>query len=446
MRYLNIFALLPIAGGLLMQAGCSQPTAAQTPANPGVGAPQATVDRVTAGPPARKTLKRFTTQPGKIEAFEETPLYAKVSGYVDKVLVDIGDRVKKDQILATLWVPELTDQLQQKEALVAQAEAEVKQAEAAIRAAEAAAATAAARVQESQAGIKRSEAEYERWKAESNRINELAASGSVTRKIADETLNQFRAADAARQEAQARVDSAKAALNESQANVENAKADLAAAAARRRVAEANLSQAKTMVNYTQITAPYDGVITRRAIDTRHFVQPPAGDGAMPLLVICAADTVRVFVDVPEMEAPLVDLKDAAAIQLQSLPGVEIQGEVTRTSWDLDPANRSLRVEIDIPNSEGQLRPGMYATASILLAERKEVLTLPVTAMVRDGREAFCYRVESGRVYRTPIQLGLRVGNEVEIVSGLKGNETVVLLRADSLKEAQAVEVLKEAAK
>jgi multidrug efflux pump subunit AcrA (membrane-fusion protein) len=89
---------------------------------------------------------------------------------------------------------------------------------------------------------------------------------------------------------------------------------------------------------------------------------------------------------------------------------------------------------------------MYATASILLAERKDVLTLPVTAMLRDGREAFCYRVESGHVYRTPVQPGLRVGNEVEIASGLTGNETVVLLRADSLKEAQAVEVLKEAAK
>jgi membrane fusion protein (multidrug efflux system) len=115
--------------------------------------------------------------------------------------------------------------------------------------------------------------------------------------------------------------------------------------------------------------------------------------------------------------------------------------VTRTSWDLNPANRSLRTEIDLPNPDLRLRPGMFVTVSILLAERAEVLTLPVTAIVRDGPDNFCCQVISGRIQRTPLILGLRSGKEVEVLSGLLGDETVVLVRADTLKDNQLVEVL-----
>ena len=425
---------------LLTQAGCTQPSAAETPKAEAAGNAAASVDRVTAGQPQRKMLQRYTAQPGRIEAFEETPLYARLDGYAEEVLVDIGDRVEKQQPLLKLWVPELKDELAQKEALLAQAAAEVDQAVAATAAAEAAARTADARVNEAQAGIARAEAEYQRWKAEHGRINALATGGSVTQKVADETLHQFKAADAARQEAAARVESAKAAASQSEANVASAKADEAAAEARQRVAEANLAQAKTMLAYTEIRAPFDGIITRRGVDTGHYVQPPTA-GGKPLFVVCHAKVVRMFVDIPEMETGLIDVGDTATIQLQALGGGELPAKITRTSWDLDPANRSLRVEIDLPNPEGRLRPGMYATANILLAERPDALVLPATAIVREGRQTFCCLVVDGQIRRTPIELGLRSGPEVEVLSGLSGNETVVLVRADALVDGQPVEVL-----
>jgi RND family efflux transporter MFP subunit len=340
-------------------------------------------------------------------------------------------------------VPEMQDDVAQKEALLRQAEAEVRQAQAAIRAAEAAAVTAKAKVQEMEAGIERTDADIRRWRAEHNRVSELASSGSVTRKLVDETLSQFQAAEASRQEALARVVSAKAALQQSQANVESAQADEGAATARRGVAEANLARTKTLLSYTQIRAPYDGIITRRNVDTGHYVQPAAGS-SQPLLVVCRADTVRIFVDVPELEAGMVNKDDAALINLQAIGGKEVQGKVTRTSWDLNPANRSLRTEIDVENPELLLRPGMFASVNILLEERSDALTLPVTAIVRDATGDYCCQVVSGRIQRMPLVLGLRVGKEIEVLSGLQGTEDVVLLRADALKDGEPVELLPSA--
>ena len=268
-------------------------------------------------------------------------MFSKIAGYVETVHVDIGDKVKKSQPLVTLHVPELADDVCQKTALVTQAEAELKQAEASVSAAEAATDTATAKIEEAQAGITRSAGEYERWKGEYARVKELAANGSVTQKLADETLNQYRAAEASQHGAAAAVRSAEAAAHEAQANAAKAEADRVAADARVAVAQANLARAQTMLDYATIRSPYDGVVTRRSVDTGHFVQA-ATTGATPLLVVARTDKVRIFVEVPEMEAASVDVGDPAVIRPQALPGSDLSAPVTRTSWSLDPANRSLR--------------------------------------------------------------------------------------------------------
>lgn len=445
MKWLSSPVNLVIVSGILLAAsGCNQPTIAEsTDASPSEAV--SSVDRVTAGHPQRKVLDLYTSQPGRVEAYEETPLFPKIAGYVEKVLVDIGDPVQKGQELVKLSVPELQDELEQKKALVAQAEAEVQQAEAAVQAAQAAVQSAGARVQQAKAGIGRADGEYERWKAEAERIRELAANGSVTLKLADETQNQFRAADAARREAAAMVQSALAERNEAEANVVKAQADRHAAQARRRVAQTDLARTQTMIGYTQIKAPFDGVVTLRGVDTGHYVHPAGGSAAKPLMVVARTDRVRIFVDVPEMEAPLVDSgdsADSAIVRIQSLGDRQFEAKITRTSWSLNPSNRSLRVEIDIPNEEGQLRPGMFAAATILLERRSEALALPITAIVREGETSYCCCVESGRIARKAVTLGLRSGDEVEVLSGLSDNDTVVLARADSLEPGQPVEVIK----
>ena len=417
---------------------------AQTAATPSA-ASSGNLDRVSVGAPPRKSLKLFTTQPARIQPYERTPLASKLSGYVGEVLVEIGDAVKANQTLLRLNMPELMDDVRQREALLAQSKAEVKQAESQLQAAKAIAESKKVGVTVAEAGIARTEGDYDRWMAETNRIKELSNRGSVTTKLYEETNNQLRSADAGRREAKALVLSAQAAVTEAAANIVKAEADVAAALAKAKVAEAELAKSQTMLSYTEVRAPFDGVITQRAVDKGQYV---TGGTDRPLLVVDRIDKLRVVVEVPELDAPWVtagEQGDAVVLKVQSLSGREFSGKVSRTSWSYDEANHSLRTEIDIVNSDAALRSGMYASASILLEQREDVMTLPLAAIVREGNATFCCVVVAAKIERRPLQLGLRSGDDVEIVSGLGAGDKVVLARAAGLQVGQAVSII-EAAK
>jgi len=431
---------------LAASAGCHSATTAE-PGGAGPGATASSTEgppvRVAAATPARKTLRLVAVQPGRIEAFEQSPLFAKLPAYVDRIHRDIGDRVERDQPLADLWIPELEDDARQKEAQLVQATAGVGQAAAALRAAEAAVQTAEAGIREAAAGTIRAQGKHQRWKSEHRRIAELAAGGSVDRKLVDETQEELSAAEAALGEAKARVASAEATLTQGKANVEKAKADLAVAHAKVKGAEADLARAKSLLQYTQIRMPYAGIVTERNVHRGDFVQPAGVSTAKPLFTVARSDRVRIFVDVPEMDAPLVEQGAKGSILVQALPGRKIEGTVTRTSWALGP-NRTLRTELDVPNPNGLLRPGMYATAEIILKERPNAIALPLTAVVKVDQQAFCYCVDGGKIARRPLTLGLQTPEEVEVVSGLSGKEEVVQSRTASLREGQPVEVTRPA--
>ncbi len=412
------------------------PAFAQAPAASGKN-----LDRVTVGNPPRKSLKLFTTQPAKIQPYERAPLNSKLSGYVNEVLVEIGDVVKVGQPLLRLNMPELQDDVRQMEAKVANAAAEVTQAESQILAAKAVAESKKVGVTVAEAGTGRNEADYQRWSAETNRIKELAGRGSVTPKLMEETNSQLLSADAGRREAAAMVLAAKAAANEAAAMIGKAEADLVAAKAKQRIAEADLAKAKTMLVYAELRAPFAGVVTQRAVDVGQFV---TGGTERPLVVVERTDKVRVVVDVPELDAAMVtagENGDTVILKVQSLGGREFSARVSRTGWALDESNHSLRTEIDITNSDAALRSGMFASASILLDKRDAVLTLPLAAIIRDGNAAFCCVVVAGKIERKPLELGLRSGDDVEVMGGLNETDQVVLARAAGLQVGQEVSVI-----
>jgi RND family efflux transporter MFP subunit len=396
---------------------------------------------VMAGKPARKTLALMTTQPARIEALEQAPIHSKIASYVGEVLVDFGDKVKKDQPLLKLLAPEIEAEVAQKRALVEEARARLLQAEAGAKAAEAAVNTANAKAVQAEAASERAKSDLARWQSEYSRIGQLVTGGSVNRQLADETQQKLGAAEAAMKEALAAIAAARALASQSQAEAAKAASDVTAAAAQVRVAEANLAQSAAMQGYLTIKAPFDGVVTSRRVDPGHFVQP-ATSAATPLLVVARSDKMRVFVAVPEMESAFVDLTDPVTLEVQSMRGAEFKGTVSRTSFALDADNRSLNTIIDIDNASGRLRPGLYATAKILLQEQKDALTLPAAAVVRQGKEAFCYRLIGGKATKTPIQLGIKVGDDFEVTGGLSDNDSVILNKATSLKDGQSVEVLK----
>jgi RND family efflux transporter MFP subunit len=263
----------------------------------------------------------------------------------------------------------------------------------------------------------------------------------VTREVAEEKEKLFRAAESARKQTQARITSAKAAVAEKRALVEKADADLEAARKRLVAAEADLARVKALLTYTKIRAPYDGVVTARNVHTGHLVQPGVGSGGKPLLVVVQTKVMRIFVDVPEIDARFVAPGSEAVVRFPSSPSEARTGTVTRTAWNLDAATRTLRTEIDLPNDDGKLRPGMYANARLKVAERTDALSLPKTAVMTAEGKSSCYAIDGdGHVVRTPIEIGLRTDDDVEIVSGLAGDEQVIGLNTSAFREGQLVEI------
>jgi RND family efflux transporter MFP subunit len=424
--------------GALLLAGCGPAVVAQNKQPAAAVQASGALEVVVAGQPVRKTLTLVSNQPARIEPIAQAPLYSRLSGYVAEVLIDYGDKVEAGQPLVKLALPELEAELLQKQALIEQAQAEVQQAKSAVRGAAAAVETAEAGVVQAEAAVARTESDIRRWKSEFARYEQLLAQGAVNQQLVDETQQKLSAAQSARAEADAAIASAKAAVTQSQAEIDKAEADVVAAEARQRVAEANRKFSEAMLAYGEITAPFAGVVTRRGVDPGHFVQPPGGQSA-PLLVLARTDVVRVFISVPEHEAAYVDIGDEVSLEVQSLRGAVFHGQVTRTSFAIEAANRSLETIVDLANDDGRLRTGMFATARLTLDVQEDALTLPAAAVVRKGNEAFCYRLAKGKAAKTLIQLGIRVGDDFQVTSGLTEDDTVILNKAGALQDGQQVE-------
>jgi RND family efflux transporter MFP subunit len=429
-----MMSLAAAAVAAAVAAGCERSTEkkARQSAQP--------VLRVEVVRPERHTVQRTVSEPGELEAYETTPIHAKIAGYVQNVSVDIGYEIKKGQVLAELWVPEVAADLQEKRSAVEQALAKKAQAEAAVKVAQSAVTSAEARVVEVQAGTKRADADLTRWQLEDRRVQQLFNERAQTGTLLDETHYNLRSAEAASDEVRAKVRSAEAALSQARSELDKARSDVVAAAASIEVARSQSRQAEAMFGYARIEAPFDGIITRRNVDTGHLTK--RGADTAPLFVAARSDVVTISVDIPETYSTDVKPGDRALIQLQAMKGQTVEGKVTRTAWALDPKTRTIRTEIDIPNPGGKLRPGLYAYATVVVEEHKDVLTIPTTAVVQDKGQPFCVIVVDGKAARRMIETGLSDGTRTEVTSGLDGTEQVVKANAGSIVEGQAVEVVK----
>jgi RND family efflux transporter MFP subunit len=404
----------PVLGVLVaLAAGCNLSSADSSPQTAQAPASQAPAVKVVS--PQKKDVRRKIERPGyNIEAFERTPLYAKLAGYVQKWSFDIGEGVHKGDILAELSIPEMDEEVKQKEAAVGQVASEIKQAEAAVL---------------------RAHAELKRAQSQYDRLGRAGRSGVLDREQVEEARLGFEAAQAATAKAQADVEVARARLE---------------------VAKADRDHAQTLLQYTKVRAPFDGVVTARSINTGDFVQPANADKGASLFVVERIKPVRVFINIPELEAVWVRDGDQASIRVQSLQGQEFRGTVTRASRSLHPQNRTLRTEVDLPNDDGKLLPGMFVSATIV-AEHKNVWALPATAVVTQGENSFCYRVQNGTALRTPIQVGLVGSDLIEVVKKRTGQagtgnqpawedfsgDEVIASDPAALSDGQAVTVLRQ---
>lgn len=341
------------------------------------------VPRLTVVAPKLVSSDRSITMPASIRPLEEAVIYARASGYVGRWLVDLGDKVKADQLLAEIEVPELNQELSQARAALAKARASKLQAE---------------------AGRSLATSRFDR-------TGKLVGAGVATQQELEQT--------------QAESQVGEANVNLAQAGVES---ELA-----------NIRRLSDLQRFSKVTAPFAGTITARTIDRGSLVT--AGN-ATPLFRLAATDTVRVFVQLPQDVAGAAIVGSTAKVTVRELTGQVFEGQVARTAGALDPITRTLNTEIRLPNPDGKLLSGMYAEVALSLSTPRQVYEVPATALLHDaqGLRVAVVRPDS-TLHFVPITIERDLGATLQVASGLNGDERLVQIASAELTEGQKVEAV-----
>ncbi len=404
--------------------------------------------------PKLRTISRTTGQPGFINAYEQTALYAKVSGYIDEWKVDIGDKIKKGQLLAQISVPELDAEYREKKAQVALDEVQIKVAREMANVAVQNWKATTAQVAEARANIGKFQADIERWQSEVKRLTRMVAERVVDKQVLSESEKQLKANMAALHSAQASVSAAQANEAARKADVDKAQVDIEAAQAKAKVARETEARLAALVSYTRIHAPYDGIVVVRNVNTGDYVQPGTGDQSgqtslgeqrssprgTPLYVVARTDVVRIYLDVPEIEANGVQRGSKATVRIQSLDDEEVPATVTRTSWAVRAETRSLRAEIDLPNPDGRMLPNMYAYGQVVV-QRANVWAVPMGTLVEIGNQNCCYLYEDGKAVQMHVQAGINDGKWVQVTKKREKGKWVTFTGSEQIIEGDLSEII-----
>jgi HlyD family secretion protein len=422
------------------------PAAVNNPPAADKDKPKGDGSEVTVATARRSRWERIASSRGTLVAFDSADLYAKVPGYLTSLRVDIGSRVKRGEVLAEIYEPELVSAVEKARAEFGRAKVRISKAQAAAQVAQAAVEVERAKVQAAIAALKEAEArarppklllEYQRNLAQKNVVSEkevAMAEGQYASSLAGSktTGSQVLVARAAEAEARAKIVAAQADVDEAQSELE--------------ITKAGLGQAQAMQAYTRIVSPYDGIVTRRNYHVGALVGPANAANAAPIATVVRSDVMRVVVGVREGNSPFLDLGDRATVRVNALGerGV-FQGTISRTAYALDPAFQTLQAEIDLPNGDGRLRPGQHATVEIKLETSENVLTIPSTAIANEHADgnAVCFRVVEGRAVHTRIRVGSHDGPRVEVFEGLKEGDVVITNPKPWMRDGQAVTVRRD---
>jgi RND family efflux transporter MFP subunit len=333
--------------------------------------------------------------------YQEVDVHAKVAGYLKKIYVDVGDRVKQGQLLAVLEIPELNAEVDQATAAVNSSELEIKRA---------------------QSQLTEAEAAHEDAHLTYTRLAELP-------KIKPNMI------------AQQEIDQALAHDHEAEAKIEAAKAAVEVAKEKHSEARANAERVRTLLSYTRIEAPFAGLVTKRYADTGAMV--PAGTStstqAMPVVRISEDETLRLVVPVPESIVPLIHIGQQVDVSVGSLHR-SFKGVVWRFTGKVDTATRTMQTEIEVKNPQRLLKPGMYATANLTLDSIPDALVVPVQAVsITDNKASVVVVKEDKTVEERRITTGMETASLVEVQSGLAENDLIVVGNRGLLKPGQKVE-------
>ncbi|HKV23514.1 MAG TPA: efflux RND transporter periplasmic adaptor subunit [Candidatus Acidoferrum sp.] len=355
---------------------------------------------VAAAKAQRADLTRALVISAEFRPFQDIDVHAKVAGYVKHIYVDVGDHVKQGELLAVLEIPELQDEVQ----------------------------TADASVSKSEEEIRRAQADLEQSKS-AHQVAHLAYTRLVD-------VSKTRPGLVAQQE----LDDASGRDQVTQAQVATSSAALSAANQELRVAQANRERIRTLFAYSQIKAPFAGVITKRYADTGSMIQTGISSQtqSMPLVTLAQENLLRLVLPVPESAVPRIRLGSPVEVTVSSI-GKTFEGKVARFADQVDLTTRTMHTEVDIPNPKGILVPGMYATASVILSDEKNALAVPVQALDRTENHVSVLTINSqNKLEERDVKVGVETPNQVEILSGLNEGDLVVIGNRSQLQPGMPV--------
>jgi RND family efflux transporter MFP subunit len=373
--------------------------------------------------PDNRTLNRLLRMPATLRADEQVDLYAKTSGYVSSVKVDIGSRVRQGDVLIEIAVPEMHDELRQAQATLAAKRARLESAKAKAMQAE-------LMIEASLAEQNRYATELQLKQVTYDRIAELHEEKAVTDQDYDEAKSELATADAHLKVAEARVAGARGDKQAADAEISVADADIA-------VAEASVARFQTLMEYAIIRAPLDGVITDRLVDHGAFVRSAAESATTPLLTIAKDDRIRLTLQIPESDAPFVRIGTPVDVHVKTLDR-HVQATVSRIASALAPETRTMQAEVDLDNAGHQFAPGMYAHAAVQLVSTAGAMLIPSKAIRVHGDEVFVLVADNGVAHSRPVGIGYDDGEWAQIVSGLTGNESVIVTTRGTVVPGAAI--------
>lgn len=348
----------------------------------------------------KKSLSRQITLSSELVPFQEIDVYAKESGYVKKLDVDYGTHVKAGQVMATLEIPELQDQLDEDKAEITNSSDEVNRA---------------------QHELKRYQAQYNALHLQYTRLNSVFQTQPGT--VAQQEVDDAQGKDLA---ASSQVDSGMASLQAAQSNLA--------------VAKAKLAHDQTLYDYSKITAPFSGVVTERYANLGALVQAGTASStqAMPIVKLSEDELFRLVIPVPESYVRYIRVGDPVSVRVPSL-NKTFPGKVARFSVDVKEDTRTMHTEVDVPNPQHLLVPGIYAEADLTLEQKDNVPAIPLQAVNHEGDRTTVFVVNhQDQIEDRPVVLGLQTASDAEVVSGLSDGEQIVVSDRSGLKPGEKI--------
>jgi RND family efflux transporter MFP subunit len=388
--------IVPAAIAALIAAGigCGHSGGTSTTASVDA-APRAAVVKVR-----RTPLSNTLSIAGEFLPYQEVELHAKVAGYIRNINVDIGDRVHTGQVLAVLEIPELSAELQGAGAGVRHSQEEITRA---------------------QNEVSRAEAEHDALHAAASRLKQASAARPGL--IAEQELDDAVAKD---RSAEAQIEATKSALSAARQQLE--------------VSQADQQHYAALSEYSRITAPFDGVVTWRYADTGSLIQAGTSNiSSMPVVKLSQINMLRLRIPVPESLAGSVRDGEPVDIRVKATDE-HISGKVIRSTDSLDRSTRTMQVEVDVPNRDYKLTPGMYADVSLRIQNDPNALTLPLQAINRGSDKTTVLFVNpENHVEEREIHTGIEGSNRIQVLSGLNEGDRVIVGNLGQYRSGQLVD-------